>query len=72
VCGASIGPNSALSDVLSEWVDVLGDKMTGGGEVRAKEELSYYFETTNKRLGGKVGQGVDRNFFLVQEVPQGV
>ena len=45
VCGASFGPNSALSDVLSEWIDVLADEMSGGCEVRATEELSYHFET---------------------------
>jgi hypothetical protein len=64
VCGASFGPNSALSDVLSEWVDVLADEMTGGGEVRATEELSYHFETTNKQLGGKVGVGGRQELFL--------
>ena len=35
MCRASFGPYSALSDVLSEWIDVLVDEMTGGCEVRA-------------------------------------
>ena len=57
VCGASFGPNSAMSDVLSEWIDVLADEMTGGCEVRATEELSYHFEATNLRLIAEAKNG---------------
>ena len=28
VFGASFGPNSAMSDVLREWIEVLADEMT--------------------------------------------
>jgi hypothetical protein len=64
VCGASFGPNSALSDVLSEWIDVLADEMSGGCEVRATEELSYHFETANKQLGSKGGTGGRQELFI--------
>ena len=50
VCGASFGPNAAMSNVISEYIDVLADEMIKGCEIRATEELSYHFEATNVRL----------------------
>ncbi len=41
VCAASFGPNSALSDFLSEWIDVLADEMSGGCGFNVYQSESY-------------------------------
>ena len=50
VCGACLGPNASLSDLLSEIIDCVADELEGSSEIRATEELSFHIEQCNLKL----------------------